>query len=72
MESEIMKDYNMFSDCWKLYRELVPPHPLSDERYWESVVQKAHEVVSRYPSKLCKDILVGITRDLEKKSKRIV
>lgn len=71
MKNEIMENYNMFSDCWKLYRELYPPQPQDNEPYWENVVQRAHEMAVRYPSQLCKDILAGITNDLNEKSKCI-
>ena len=70
-KEELKQIYDIFSDCWRLYKKLYPPGRLEDDVYWQGVVKEI-EVLRKnhHHSRLCKDLLLAVAKDLESKAKR--
>ena len=63
--NEMQMEYKMFSDIWKLFKVF---YKTSDgEEYWNDLLRDAHEIEDRYGNDLCKDILLAIIIELERK-----
>ena len=70
-KEELKQIYDIFTDCWRLYKKLYPPGRPEDDVYWQGVVKEI-EVLRKnhYQSRLCEDLLLAVAKDLESKAKR--
>ena len=68
---ELKQIYEIFTECWRLYKKLYPPGRPEDDAYWQGMMKEL-EVLRKnhHPSRLCEDLLCAVVRDLETKSKR--
>ena len=69
-KEELKQIYDIFTDCWRLYKKLYPPGRPEDDVYWQGVVKEI-EVLRKnhHHSRLC-DLLLAVAKDLENKAKR--
>ena len=70
-KEELKQIYDIFTDCWRLYKKLYPPGRPEDDVYWQGVVKEI-EVLRKnhHHSRLCEDLLLAVAKDLENKAKR--
>ena len=70
-KEELKQIYDIFADCWRLYKRLYPPSRPEDDTYWQGMMKEL-EVLRKnhHHSRLCEDLLCAVVRDLETKSKR--
>lgn len=67
-EKELRAVYHIFTDVWKLYRKYADAK--EDGRYWEELAFEAGVIAKRYGnSKLCRDLLIAVLLELERKGK---
>ena len=67
---ELKQIYDIFTDCWRLYRNLYPPGKPQDDAYWQLVVKEMKQLENKHGhSVLCQDLLCAVAKDLEKKAK---
>lgn len=72
-KEELKQIYDIFTDCWRLYKKLYPPGRPEDDVYWQGVVKEIKVLHEKYRySQLCEDLLLAVAKDLENKSKREV
>jgi hypothetical protein len=65
---EMQLEYNFFADVWKLYKEYY--NPVENEEYWSDLMSAAHEIEHKYNNELCKDLLLSVINDLDRKHKQ--
>lgn len=58
-------EFQFFADCWNYFGKFYEVKD-SDE-YWEAVVDEAAAINERYNNPLCKDLLVAIGRELQRR-----
>lgn len=58
-------EFQFFSDCWNFFGRFYEAE--NSDEYWEKVVSKSTEINERYKSPLCKDLLVAIMKELQRK-----
>ena len=70
-KEELKQIYDIFTDCWRLYRKLYPLGRPEDDAYWQGMMKEI-EVLRKnhHHSQLCEDLLLAVAKDLENKSKR--
>lgn len=39
-KEELKQIYDIFTDCWRLYKKLYPPGRPEDDVYWQGVVKE--------------------------------
>lgn len=64
-ERQLKEDYKMFSDLWKFYKAYCEVR--EEDSFWEEVTNKADRIYKRYETKLCKDMVLNIVDELERK-----
>ncbi len=60
-------EFQFFADCWNFFGRFHEAK--NSDEYWEAVVSESAEINERYKSPLCKDLLVAIMRELQRKGK---
>ena len=70
-KEELKQIYDIFTDCWRLYKKLYPPGRPEDDVYWQGGVKEI-EVLRKnhHHSRLWEDLLLAVAKDLENKAKR--
>lgn len=69
--SEIENEFNIFSDGFKLYKEVLPVHKSSDDAYWADVVQKFSDFREKYNCEFCNGYAQLLLKDLDRKGKEM-
>lgn len=70
-KEELKQIYDIFADCWRLYKRLYPPSRPEDDAYWQGMMKELEVLRKNHQhSRLCEDLLCAVVRDLETKSKR--
>lgn len=64
---DIRREFNMFSDIWKVYKTLLPVGTADDEKYWDEVLNAVSEIMKKYPGKFTEDLLLAVVSDLERR-----
>lgn len=65
---EISKEQQMFVDIWEHYKKFYRAE--DTEEYWTEQIEACQELQEKYKnSKLAKDMLLAIVKELERKSK---
>ncbi len=62
-------EFQFFADCWNFYGRFYEAS--NSDRYWEAVVNESAEINERYKSPLCKDLLVAIMKELQRKGETV-
>lgn len=58
-------EFQFFSDCWNFYGRFYEAS--NSARYWEAAVSASAEINEKYKNPLCKDLLVAIMKELQRK-----
>ena len=58
-------EFQFFADCWNFFGRFYEES--NSIEYWEAVVAKSTQINEKYNSALCKDLLVAIMRELQRK-----
>ena len=70
-KEELKQIYDIFTDCWRLYKKLYPPGRSEDDAYWQGVVKEIKVLHEKYRySQLCEDLLLAVAKERENKAKR--
>ena len=66
-KEELKQIYDIFTDCWRLYKRLYPPGRPEDDTYWQGMMKEL-EVLRKnhHHSRLCED-LQGFRNKIQKK-----
>ena len=60
---ELKQVYDIFTDCWRLYRKLYPQANPRDDAYWQRVVKEMEQLENKYcHSVLCQDLLCAVAK----------
>ncbi len=58
-------EFQFFADCWNYFGKF---HEVKDtDEYWEAAVREATEINERYNNALCRDLLIAISKELQRK-----
>ena len=58
-------EFQFFADCWNFFGKFYEAE--NSDEYWEAAVSASTEINERYKSTLCKDLLVAIMKELQRK-----
>lgn len=47
-KEELKQIYDIFTDCWRLYKKLYPPGRPEDDVYWQGVVKEIEVLRNGY------------------------
>jgi hypothetical protein len=64
---EIPEIFQMFGDAFNLLKKYYKPEPQDD--YWEQLRNEIDIVYKKYKSQLCKDVLLAIANDIDRRFK---
>ena len=71
-KEELKQIYDIFADCWRLYKRLYPPSRPEDDTYWQGMMKELEVLRKNYhPSRLCEDTSLcccqGFRNEIQKK-----
>ena len=67
---ELREVYNIFSDSWKFFKKFADVQ--QTDEYWSALVDAADLVARKHQnSRLCKDLVLAATAELERKNKEM-
>ena len=62
---QMPQEFQLFADVWNFFGRFYEAS--NSLEYWERVVSASTEINERYKSPLCKDLSIGILRELQRK-----
>lgn len=66
---ELRRIYQMYTDCWKLYKKFSDIQQTEDAR-WQQLVDESDLIAKTYGNnKFIRDLLLATTQELERQSK---
>lgn len=66
---ELRRIYQMYTDCWKLYKKFSDIQQTEDTR-WQQFVDESDLIAKTYDNnKFIRDLLLATTQELERQSK---
>lgn len=66
---ELRRIYQMYTDCWKLYKKFSDIQQTEDAR-WQQFVDESDLIAKTYDNnKFIRDLLLATTQELERQSK---
>lgn len=71
-DEELKKVYGMFTDSWRLFKKFADIQQSEDAR-WQQFVNESDLIAKRYDNgRLVRDLLLTVTRELERCSKKVI
>lgn len=67
--NDIKEEFETFNTVWKFFKEVLPVHSRQDDAYWNDVIEQAGRICEEYPTELCKDFVLIILNELERRGK---
>lgn len=67
--SEIKQEFDIFSEGFKIYKELLPIHSSVDTEYWEHVTQEWAKFREKYNCPFCDDYIQVFIKDFERRAR---
>lgn len=64
---DIPEIFNMFGDVFTLLKKYFNPEP--NDEFWEQLKAEVDAAYSKYNTQLCKDILLAIVNDIDRRYK---
>ncbi|OYO76067.1 hypothetical protein CG709_16445, partial [Lachnotalea glycerini] len=64
---DIPEIFNMFGDVFTLLKKYYMPE--SNDEFWEQLKAEVDVIYSKYKTQLCKDILLAIANDIDRRYK---
>lgn len=65
----VKEEYEMFSAVWKYYRMFREVQDLDE--FYQRAVAEAHNIHDKYPTKLCEDLLLAVTKEIDARGRRL-
>jgi hypothetical protein len=66
---ELRRIYQMYTDCWKLYKKFSDIQQTEDAR-WQQFIDESDLIAKTYDNnKFIRDLLLATTQELERQSK---
>lgn len=68
--NEQMKtEFSFFSEVWLFFKRYYEVQ--NTDSYWDSAIGEANAIDKKYNRELCKDLLISVLGELERKSREI-
>lgn len=64
---QMPQEFQLFADVWNFFGKFYEAS--NDLGYWEEVVTESTRIYEQYDSSLCKDLLIAVSRELDRKGK---
>lgn len=65
--SELPEQFRFCGDIWNFYKKYY--HIENTDAYWGAMVEESTELHEKYPSRLCKEIILDILDDFDRRLK---
>lgn len=66
-KEQMQKEFNFFRDVWDFFKRHYDVR--RDDEYWAAVVDESAAINEKYNCELCRDILVAVTKELDRRGK---
>lgn len=64
---EMRTEFAYFGEVWRLFKEYY--YAKQEDSYWENLVEDAGKINQKYNCELCKDLILAVINELERKGK---
>lgn len=64
---EMRTEFAYFSEAWKLFKKYYRVQ--REDPYWKALTEDADAIIREYSRELCRDLVLAIVRELERKIK---
>lgn len=64
---EMKLEFSLFGDVWRLYKRYYHIPPLGQQGYWQALMDDIDTLNHKYNNTLCRDLLIVVLDDLERK-----
>lgn len=68
-KEEMRIEFAFFGEVWNFFKKFY--YARADDSYWEAVVNEALAINEKYNSQLCKDLLVAVEKELQRKGDKL-
>lgn len=65
---EMKTEFTYFGEVWKLFKKYYDVQ--QEPAYWDALLEDASAINQRYNCELCKDLLMAVMNELERKRVR--
>lgn len=62
---QMQTEFAYFSEVWTLFKKYYDVQ--QDDECWKAIIQEARAISQKYPYRLCKDLLLAVMDELERK-----
>lgn len=67
--AEIKTEFAYFGEVWTLFKKYYDVQ--QEDSYWEKLIEEAGAINQKYQCELCKDLLLAVVNELERKGKAL-
>lgn len=64
---EMKTEFAYFGEIWKLFKKYY--YVRQEYSYWERLIEDAGAINQKYQCELCKDLILAVVNELERKEK---
>lgn len=69
---ELKRVYNLFTDCWRLFKKYSDVKSGSDNEYWQGLIDEGGELSGKYDNdKFAISLILAIFDEFERKEKEM-
>ena len=68
-KEQMKKEFGFFRDAWDFFKRHYDVQ--GDDEYWAAVVDESAAINEKYSCELCRDLLIAITKELNRKGKAL-
>lgn len=65
--SELPEQFEFCSDIWNFYKKFY--HIDNTDTYWQAMVDESNKLHEKYPSRLCKEIILDVLDEFDRRLK---
>lgn len=62
---EMKEEFSLFGEVWTLFKKYYIAQ--NTDEYWENLIAESNRISRKYNSRLCKDLLLTVTNELERR-----
>jgi hypothetical protein len=62
---EMKTEFAYFGEVWSLFKKYY--HVQQEDSYWEKLIKEAGAINQKYQCELCKDLILAVMNELERK-----
>lgn len=62
---EMSTEFQYFGEVWTFFKKYYHVRP--DDDYWDAVIEEAGAINQKYQCELCKDLILAIVDELDRK-----